>query len=59
MAEVKLTDKTRKMGEGLVCLTIRLTRFQETTAALVLFLFFSSSEFTFMVYPFVFPYAVS
>ena len=30
MAEVKLTDKTRKMGKGLVCLSIRLTRFQET-----------------------------
>ena len=38
MAEVKLTDKTRKMGEGLVCLSIRLTRFQETIAALVFFL---------------------
>ena len=35
MAEVKLTDKTRKMGEGLVCLSIRLTRFQEKIAALV------------------------
>ena len=40
MAEVKLTDKTRKMGEGLVCLSIRLTRFQETIAALVFLFFF-------------------
>ena len=61
MAEVKLTDKTRKMREGLACVSITLARFQETIAALVFcfVFFFFRVYFSFMKYPFVFSYAVS